>query len=158
MPTAWLFATIAFQPYPDVGEFVNVGALAVAVPDRLLAFRLLPAQTTGRIHAFFPELDPDIYKEGRRRLNTEIERLELAVNHTLGESPAQRRVSPGQPPLPGTDGTADTLFKSLTAPRDGLFRFHPKGTRLAHGAEDLLDAVFDRYVSRLIQAHQAIGR
>lgn len=154
MTTAWNIATIAFQPYPDVGEFVNVGALAVAVPDRLLAFRLLPAQTTGRIHAFFPELDPAIYKEGRRRLDAELERLVLTVNHTLGESPAQRRVPAGQPPLPGTEGTAENLFKSLTAPCDGLFRFHPKGTRLAPSAEDLLDAVFERYIIRTTAASE----
>ncbi len=152
MTTAWNIATIAFQPYPDVGEFVNVGALAVAMPDRLLAFRLLPAQTTSRIHAFFPELDLAIYKEGRRRLDVELERLEMAVNHTQGEHLAQRRVPPGQPPLPGTEGTADTLFKSLTAPRDGLFRFHAKGTRLADSAEDLLDGVFERYIIRITAA------
>ncbi|RYD35239.1 MAG: DUF3037 domain-containing protein [Verrucomicrobiaceae bacterium] len=148
MNTAWHFATIAFQPYPDVGEFVNVGALAVAIPDRLLAYRLLPAKGTARIHAFFPELDPAIYMEGRHRLEAELERLEETVNHTLDMNLNRHRIPAGQPPLPGFAGEAELLFKSLTAPRDGLFRFHAKGVRLAPSKEKLLDAVFNRYVVR----------
>ena len=147
MNTAWNFATIAFQPYPDVGEFVNVGVLAVAMPDRLLAYRLLPAQATARIHGFFPELDLATYKEGRRRIEAEMQRLESAINSAQGDG-QNLRVLPGQSPLPGTELHADALFKALTAPRDGLFRFHAKGTRLASSGESLLDALFDRYVSR----------
>ncbi len=140
MNTAWNFATIAFQPYPDVGEFVNVGVLALAVPARVLAYRLLPAQATARIHGFFPELDTAIYKEGRHRVETELQRLEATINSAQAVA--------DQPPLPGAEMHADTLFKALTAPRDGLFRFHAKGTRLAADPATLLDALFDRYISR----------
>lgn len=146
--TAWHYATIAFQPYPDVGEFVNIGALALAVPARVLAYRLLPAQTTGRIHGFFPELDLAIYKEGRKRLEGELQRLEMAVNSAKGDD---KLITPGhaQSALALDSGDASTLFKALTAPRDGLFRFHDKGTRLAEDASSLLDSLFDRYVARL---------
>lgn len=149
MNTAWHFATIAFQPYPDVGEFVNVGALAVAVPDRLLAYRLLTANATTRIQAFFPELDLTVYREGRQRLEAELKRLENAVNHTLDGDLNQHRVPAGQQLLPGFGGQADLLFKSLTAPRDGLFRFHAKGVRMAMSKENLLDSIFARYVIRV---------
>lgn len=112
MNTAWNYATLAFQPYPDVGEFVNVGVLALAVPARVLAYRLLPAQATARIHGFFPELDITIYKEGRRRIEIELQRLEATINsvHGVGVHAAD------QPPLPGAEVQADTLFKALTAP------------------------------------------
>lgn len=144
MNTAWNYATLAFQPYPDVGEFVNVGVLALAVPARVLAYRLLPAQATARIHGFFPELDIAIYKEGRRRIEIELQRLEATINsvHGVGVHAAD------QPPLPGAEVQAETLFKALTAPRDGLFRFHAKGTRLAADPAALLDALFDRYITR----------
>lgn len=144
MNTAWNYATIAFQPYPDVGEFVNVGVLALAMPARVLAYRLLPAQATARIHGFFPELDITIYKEGRRRIEAELQRLEATINsvHGVGVHAAD------QPPLPGAEVQADTLFKALTAPRDGLFRFHAKGTRLAADPAALLDTLFDRYITR----------
>jgi len=148
MNTAWNYATLAFQPYPDVGEFVNVGVLALAVPARVLAYRLLPAQATARIHGFFPELDIAIYKEGRRRIEAELQRLEATINSTLGEGIRHPRAAAEQPPLPGTEVQADTLFKALTAPRDGLFRFHAKGTRLAADPAALLDALFDRYITR----------
>lgn len=148
MNTAWNYATLAFQPYPDVGEFVNVGVLALAVPARVLAYRLLPAQATARIHGFFPELDITIYKEGRRRIEAELQRLEATINSTHGEGTHHLRAAPEQPPLPGAEVQADTLFKALTAPRDGLFRFHAKGTRLAADPATLLDALFDRYITR----------
>ena len=148
MNTAWHYATLAFQPYPDVGEFVNVGVLALAAPARVLAYRLLPAQTTARIRGFFPELDIAVYKEGRRRLEAELQRLEATINSQQGEGGSQIRLAPGQLPLPGAEVHAETLFKALTAPRDGLFRFHAKGIRLAEDPEALLDALFDRYISR----------
>jgi hypothetical protein len=148
MNTAWNFAPLAFHPYPDVGEFVNVGVLALAVPARVLAYRLLPAQATARIHGFFPELDIAIYKEGRRRIEAELQRLESTINSTQGEGAHHPRAAADQPPLPGSEVQADTLFKALTAPRDGLFRFHAKGTRLAASPDDLLDALFDRYITR----------
>lgn len=148
MNTAWNFATLVFQPYPDVGEFVNVGVLALAVPARILAYRLLPAQATARIHGFFPELDIAIYKEGRRRIEAELQRLEATINSTQGEGAHHSRATAEQPPLPGSEVQADTLFKALTAPRDGLFRFHAKGTRLAPDPEALLNSLFDRYITR----------
>ena len=148
MNTAWNYATLAFQPYPDVGEFVNVGVLALAVPARVLAYRLLPAQATARIHGFFPELDIAIYKEGRLRIEAELQRLEATINNAQGEGGHPERLAADQPPLPGAEVQAGTLFKALTAPRDGLFRFHAKGTRLAADPAALLDALFERYITR----------
>lgn len=148
MNTAWNYATIAFQPYPDVGEFVNVGILALAMPARVLACRLLPAQATTRIHGFFPELDLNIYKEGRKRLKLELDRLEQSVNQVKGGAGGQHSFDPSQPLLPGAGVQGDPLFKMLTAPRDGLFRFHAKGTRLAIDAASLLDDLFARYITR----------
>ena len=148
MNTAWNYATIAFQPYPDVGEFVNIGVLALAMPARVLAYRLIPAQATARIHGFFPELDLHIYKEGRQRLKLELDRLENSVNHARADAIGQHCFDPSQPLLPGAGVEGDPLFKTLTAPRDGMFRFHAKGTRLAPDASSLLDDLFDRYITR----------
>lgn len=149
MSTAWHYATIAFQPYPDVGEFANVGVLAVAAPARVLAYRLLPARMVGRIQGFFPELDITIYREGRKRLEAELERLEAAVNnHSTGQGQPPVALTEGQPPLAIHAQDAGTLFKALTAPRDGLFRFHPKGVRLGSDPTALLDALFERHVNR----------
>ena len=128
---AWKFATIAFQPYPDVGEFVNVGAIAVAVAAPVFAWRLLLPETTQRIEQFFPELDIAIYGEGRARLETELRRLHWSPD-------------------------AETVFKSLTRPGDGLFRFHAKGTRFAADSVSLLEAIFRRYVDRrMTKPHSA---
>lgn len=148
MNTAWSHATIAFQPYPDVGEFVNVGVLAVAAPARVLAYRLLPAHTTARIHAFFPELNLRIYKEGRKRIEAELKRIEESVNTAKGEGLERIVPGPRQSPLFLGEGDAGSLFKALTAPRDGLFRFHAKGSRLALDSENILDVLFERYVIR----------
>jgi hypothetical protein len=154
MTPVWQHATIIFQPYPDVGEFVNVGVLALAAPGRTFAFRLLPASMTARIRGFFPELDPDIYKEGRARLAGELNRIESAVNALPLNAPDGT-----QPPdarqdlLEFEDGSHESLFRALTAPRDGLFRFHPKGAILAQDAESALHRLFERYVIRVNPDH-----
>jgi hypothetical protein len=151
MIPAWQHATIAFQPYPDVGEFVNVGVLALAVPGRVLAYRLLPARATARIQGFFPELNPAIYREGRASLQAELERIENAVNAPpvpAGPGPSPSSSDARQGVFDLEEGNAETLFRALTAPRDGLFRFHPRGAILSTDAVSALDTLFERYVTR----------
>ncbi|MDF1813586.1 MAG: DUF3037 domain-containing protein [Verrucomicrobiales bacterium] len=138
------YAAIGFRPFEEIGEFVNVGVLAVETHSRYLGYRLLPSQRTRRIRACFPEVDISIYRTGLRRLENELSALAIETNlwedeHSSGSShPAQRD-------LFLQEGNVE-LFHHLTRPRTSPF-FHPvKGTRLASDMDVAVDELFARYV------------
>lgn len=138
------YAIIGFRPFEEIGEFVNVGVLAVECRSRYLSYRLLPAQRTRRIRGCFPEMDIGIYRTGLRRLESEL--ATLAIETNLWTDGAGSGTShPAQTDMFLREGYND-LFQQLTRPRTGPF-FHPLlGTRMTGDMDFAVDELFAKYV------------
>ncbi|MEX2580178.1 MAG: DUF3037 domain-containing protein [Verrucomicrobiales bacterium] len=139
------YAAVGFRPYREIGEFVNVGVVAVEAKSRYLAHRLISPQRTKRISACFPELEPSIYRDGLRRLENELSVLAIETNLWSDDHRQAGRNHPAQGDLFIQEGDID-LFRRLTAPRASPFFFAAKGTRLTDDAALSLDELYRRHV------------
>ncbi|MFP3758365.1 DUF3037 domain-containing protein, partial [Cupriavidus sp. SIMBA_020] len=63
MKHACRYALVRFMPYPETGEFANVGVVVMSPTARFFGYKLL--DRVGRITAFFDELDVTVYKRAR---------------------------------------------------------------------------------------------
>lgn len=139
------YAAIGFRPYPELGEFVNVGIVAVEAGSRFLGYRLSSPQRTKRISACFPQLDLALYRTGLRRLEQELAALAIETNLWTDDVRQVGHNHPAQADfLVGSEG--DDLFARLTAPQDSPFFYAARGTRLCGDMEAAIAALFERYV------------
>ena len=74
-PIACNYAVVRFLPYPEAGEFVNVGVVAHSPTTGFFDYRLLPANRISRVHGFFPELNVEHYKDALKNCGQELERM-----------------------------------------------------------------------------------
>lgn len=139
------YAAIGFRPCEEIGEFVNVGVLAVEKKSRFFSFRLLSAQRTRRIRSAFPEIDMGIYRDGIRRLEGEFSALAMETNRWTDHSGKGGKNNAAQLDLFQTGGGGD-FFKKLTAPRSSPFFIAAKGARLTDDVENEVQEIFNRYV------------
>ncbi|MEM7698523.1 MAG: DUF3037 domain-containing protein [Verrucomicrobiota bacterium] len=139
------FAAIGFRPYIELGEFVNVGLVAVEAKSRFLAYKLLPTQRTRRITASFPEIDLTLYRTGLRRLEAELATLSIETNAWSDDVRQAVKSHPSQSDLFVEDGDT-ALFEKLTKPRTAPFFYHSIGTRLTTNLEDCVGELFGRFV------------
>ena len=138
------YAIIGFRPFEEIGEFINVGVLAVETRSRYLGYRLLPAQRTKRVRSCFPEIDIAIYRTGLRRLENELSTLSIETNLWTDDS-GSGKSHPAQIDM-FLEGDDVELFQHLSRPRSSPF-FHPiKGTRLTNDMDLAVDELFARYV------------
>lgn len=138
------YAIIGFRPFEEIGEFVNVGVLAVESRSRYLSYRLLPLQRTKRVRASFPELDLGLYRNSLRRLESELATLAIETNLWTDDAGTGRN-HPAQTDLFVREGNAE-LFSLLTRPRGGLFFYPCKGTLLTSDMESSVEELFARFV------------
>jgi Protein of unknown function (DUF3037) len=141
------YATISFRPHWELGEFVNVGILAIEAQSRYLSYKLLPAQRTKRISACFPELDLAIYRAGLKRFESELAALAIETNLWTDDTRQVGRSHPAQGDLFVPPGDT-TLFRELTAPTISPFFYGVRGTRLTNDLDSCLEALFHRFVER----------
>lgn len=139
------YAAVGFRPYPEIGEFVNVGLVAVEARSRYLAFRLISPQKTKRISACFPELDLAVYRQGLKRLDNELSALAIETNLWADDARSAGQNHPSQEDLFVEDGDMD-LYRRLTAPMASPFFYGAKGTFLTDDVETALDQLYRRYV------------
>jgi hypothetical protein len=137
------YSVIRFLPYPETGEFVNVGILACCPQVGWMDFVLEPRKTK-RISDFFPELDIEIYRAGRQHVATELERL--VAEHRLAD-PAQWALLTHQQYLAG-------VFVEIIRPREELFRFGSPATLLTENPQNDLKVLFNHYVERHFALHK----
>ena len=127
-------AVLRFMPYRGIGEFVNIGLL-ISFPqtDRMI-FRL--EHGGRRIHAFFPELDKEIWKKTLHYLKQEGQ----LINQ-----------------IPCDDETvcfdfiaksANEYFRRLVEPKDGLCTFGPIISGVTGDMNTIADKLFMYYVKR----------
>lgn len=139
------YAVISFRPYPEVGEFLNVGVVAVESGSRHFAYQLLPGQRTKRIRACFPELDLAIYRSGLRRIEGEFAALAIETNTWSDDQRASAGNHPAQLDLFSRE-EAPGLFRELTLPGGGTFFFSSRGARFAEDVDAALGELYRRHV------------
>src|SRR5688500_11681226 len=103
------YAVLRFLPYPETGEFVNLGVVVHCAPTGLLASRTETAEHK-RVAVLFPDLDEAQCRYGRDAIAPEIRRMErLHAAPKLATRADRER------------GRA--LFLELVRPRESVFRF-----------------------------------
>ena len=120
------YSVIQFQPYPETGEFANVGVLLVCEKARLLDFRL-ETRKTSRYTAFFQNLDAKLYRFATGNLAREMERVQ-----DLTKKRDQRDL--------------EAAFEGLIHPRETILRFGAPRVVLTEDPKAELEALFEHYV------------
>ena len=120
------YSVIQFQPYPETGEFANVGMLLVCEKTGLLDFRL-ETRRTSRYTAFFQNLDVKLYRFATANLAREMERVRDLVTG-------------------GGQRDLMAAFEGLIHPRETILRFGAPRVVLTEDPKAELDALFEHYV------------
>ncbi len=138
------YAAIGFRPYPELGEYVNVGIVAVEAKSRYLGYKLISSQRTRRVSACFPQFDLGLYRAGLKRLESELSALAIETNHWTDDARQVARNHPAQGDF--LVGEEEDLFGKLAAPSGSAFFYAARGTRLCEDMDAAIAALYDRYV------------
>lgn len=133
------YAVVRFLPYPEAGEFVNVGVVVHSPATGFFDFHLLGATRVSRVRGFFPELQIDLYRDALKNCTTELKRMRNEVG-ICGNTAEQTAIDP-------TLGVA--LFRELVRARETVIRFSNPGTAMVNRPEDFLNELYERYVMRM---------
>jgi hypothetical protein len=138
------YAAVGFRPYPELGEFINVGIVAVEARSRYLGYKLISPQRTRRVAVCFPQLDLALYKAGLKRLESELSALAIETNHWTDDARQVAKNHPAQGDfLVAEEGD---FFARLTAPQGSPFFYAARGTRLCDDLDATIASLYDRYV------------
>ncbi|QBG48464.1 DUF3037 domain-containing protein [Verrucomicrobia bacterium S94] len=137
------YSVIRFLPYPETGEFANVGILACCPQIGWMDFAV-EVRKTKRITDFFPELDVHMYTHGRQHLLAELKRLRPEFDSAEFK----------QLVLPQHQKMIAGIFAEIIRPREELFRFGAPATLLTEDPFKDLEALFDHYVDRNFAKHK----
>jgi Protein of unknown function (DUF3037). len=116
------YAVLKFVPYPETGEFANVGVIMVAPKENRLLF-MLETRHTKRLNGFFRHLDVDVYKAAIGNYHEELAFLEQQVS----------------------DGklSACDAFGLMVRPREAILSFgEPRGALLEHDPKTALNKIY----------------
>lgn len=132
------YAIVRFLPYPEAGEFVNIGVVVHDPTGGFFDF-LLETKRTKRVGGFFPELEMGVYRDAIKNCENELKRMrnEIGIN---GGNAAQMTLDPE---------TGIAFFKELIRPRETVIRFGKAGTALTGTPAKLLRELFEYYVLRM---------
>ena len=121
------YSILRFLPYPETGEFVNIGIVLIANNGD---FRFKIEKKRQRVTSFFPSLDAQIFLRARKEMEAELTRLSgFFTSH--------------RPDLNALLGT----FKHLIHPRETMMRFSDPGTMAIENANQAIGSLFDHYVN-----------
>lgn len=118
------YAVLRFLPYPETGEFVNVGVVVNCLDPVLFDFCLEP-QMTPRMKALFPDQDEQAFATGIVAIQKELMRVKDMIRDPK---------------------TCQHAFQEAVRPRESTFRFGDVGTLLTQDAEYIEEELFRRYV------------
>ena len=118
------YAMLRFLPYPETGEFVNVGVLMACQEPCLLDFQIEQEMPT-RLKALFPKLDEHAYRDMALAMQMEMERVKGMVRDAR---------------------TCQLAFREAVRPRESVLRFGEVRTILAADPGLLVGDLFLRYV------------
>src|SRR5437016_3605991 len=81
------YATVRFLPYPEAGEFVNIGVVVHSPIEGFFDY-LLETKRTRRVGGFFPELEIGNYRDAVKNCEDELKRMRNEIGIS-GENAAQ---------------------------------------------------------------------
>ncbi|WP_343654359.1 DUF3037 domain-containing protein [Herbaspirillum sp.] len=123
------YSIIQFMPYPETGEFANVGVVLACPQMRYLSARIAPVRRTKRITDFFDGLDARVYREALRYIEADLQRFANVVLHDQMK--------------------ATVAFSEITRPREALIRYGAIRTIMSDGhPDDTLQRLYERFVER----------
>jgi hypothetical protein len=123
------YAIIRFLPYPETGEFANIGIVLCCPATGFLGFKLQDRRYA-RITAFFEHLQGRIYTRAAAIMRQELARIEALVA-------AQAPASPG---------FVRQAFDALIHPREAMIRFSDPRALLAEDPAAAIVQLFGRHV------------
>ena len=118
------YAVLRFLPYPETGEFVNVGVVVNCLQPCLFDFCVEP-QMTARMKALFPDQNEEAFAAGTAAMQQEMLRVKAMISDAK---------------------TCQFAFQEAVRPRESTFRFGEVRTQLTADAENLAEELFKRYV------------
>lgn len=121
------YSILRFLPYPETGEFVNIGIVLLANNGE---FRFKITHTRRRVTQFFPTLDHTVFIRARREMEIEFNRL---VGFFVNQRNDIKLLA--------------STFKHLIHPRETMMRFSEPGTITATHIGETLETLFDHYVN-----------
>ncbi|WP_257264914.1 DUF3037 domain-containing protein [Endozoicomonas sp. ONNA2] len=119
------YAIVQFMPYPETGEFANVGVVAVLPRQNRFVFKLELAKY-GRLTKFFRHLDHKVFLQAIKHLNEELRYLETAVNNQEIE--------------------ALQAFELMVRPLEAIVRFSKERVKMTEKPQAIAAELFDRFV------------
>lgn len=121
------YSIIRFLPYPETGEFVNIGVVLIA-NNGDFQFKIELAKHK-RVTDFFHTLDRNIYIRARQELSSELSRV--------------------QEMMANCDDTSEkiSIFNHLTHERETMIRFSRPGTMMLNNATEAAIELFNHYIS-----------
>lgn len=123
------YAILRFRPFPETGEFANIGVIVWAPASKEFAYKIAP-KNFGRVRNFFRELEPNVLKETLLSFEKELKRIHITI-HNLGE----REIH--------------SVLQNFTRPRETIFQFSEvRSIKLKESAEKLCEKLFEKYVGR----------
>lgn len=142
MKYACRYAIVRFMPYPETGEFANVGVVVMSPEARYFGFQFIERRVA-RVTAFFEELDPTVFRNAQRAFIEELTRLRNTFAHRF----ARHETHPSETRL------TNALFDEMTRPREAIMYLDDPRVLLADDPEQALVRLFDTYVARSFTAN-----
>lgn len=124
------YAIVRFLPYPETGEFANVGVVVACPETGFFDYKLLNRKFA-RISKFFDEIDNHVCRDSLALFDKELARIRAAVN-AQQHQPDELRAR----------------FFALIHPREAIVRFSESSVRLAADPAQLPENLFQFYVER----------
>lgn len=126
---ACTYAIAQFLPYPETGEFANVGIVLSCPSFRYMGVKMASARRSRRITEFFEGLSRSVYSHSIKYVDEELKRIAVAVQHGAVRS--------------------DIAFQEVIRPRETLIRFSKPNAILIDGhPADAVSPLFKRFVER----------
>lgn len=127
MSTICNYAVLRFQPYPETGEFANLGVVMLC--SNGLFISKIETRSFKRVTQFFENLDKNTFLNARRIYANEVNRVRDIIHEHMDDRATQR-----------------AIFKHLIGPSETMFRFSAPGTVCAEQPEKTLEKLFQSYV------------
>ncbi|MFN0080457.1 MAG: DUF3037 domain-containing protein [Prosthecobacter sp.] len=121
------YAVLRYLPYPETGEFVNVGVV-VHCPELGWFGHASYENDMQRVLRFFPAVDRATYQAGRKAIIEELERVRALIHGTT-----DRRQARG-------------IFDELVRTRESVFRFGEMRSAMADDPEAFVQQLCEQYV------------
>ena len=127
------YAIVQFMPYPETGEFANVGVV-VAVPQKNLFAYQLETKRSVRLTQFFHHLDRKVFIAAIKALNEELGFLADAVKEN--RMPAHK------------------AFDLMVRPLEAILRFSHERVKMTATPQGLTQELFERFVQHDFAQHK----